>query len=486
MEVADILHAQGDTFLEQHPWLSAQQRSVLRAIARCRTAALGGHLDRCDACGHQAISYNSCRNRHCPKCQAQARERWLHARERELLDVPYVHVVFTLPHGLLPLAYRNSTRLYTWLFQASAATLREVAADPRHLGAEIGVLSILHTWGQTLVRHPHVHCVVPAGGLSLDHTRWIYPKYAGFFLPVKVLSRVFRGKFVEALRRAYDRNELDLAGGSEHLRDPTAWRAFVDALFETDWVVYAKPAFGGASAVLRYLGRYTHRVAISNHRLLAFDGEHVTFHWKDYAHGDARRTMTLSAMEFLRRFVQHILPRGFVRIRQSGFLANTCRTARVALARTVLASPRSPAPDATGSTTTATPTSATWACPRMRRTDDRRADPLGAPARDPHVGFRYLMTVRHRCSRRFRPRGDPRLGQGVRRPAARVTPQRHSLAHAPPAGWAPPSLTRRRLLDPHRSTLGDPDSSSIAGRRASGFLQVSLSKVSRHPHRALV
>ena len=247
------------------------------------------------------------------------------ARERELLDVPYVHVVFTLPHALLPLAYRNSHRLYTWLFQASAATLREVAADPRHLGAEIGVLSILHTWGQTLVRHPHVHCVVPAGGLSPDHQRWIRPKYAGFFLPVKVLSRVFRGKFVEALRRAYDRDELDLAGATEHLRDPARWHAFVDALFETDWVVYAKPAFGGASAVLRYLGRYTHRVAISNHRLLAFDGERVTFQWKDYAHGDQSRTMTLSAMEFLRRFVQHILPRGFVRIRQSGFLANTCR-----------------------------------------------------------------------------------------------------------------------------------------------------------------
>jgi len=220
VEVAHILHAQGDTFLEQHPWLSVQQRTVLRAIARCRTAALGGHLDRCDACGHQAISYNSCRNRHCPKCQAQA-------RERELLDVPYVHVVFTLPHALLPLAYRNGTRLYTWLFQTSAATLREVAADPRHLGAEIGVLSILHTWGQTLVRHPHVHCVVPAGGLSLDHQRWIPPTYVGFFLPVKVLSRVFRGKFIEALRHAFDRGELDLAGGSEHLRDPMQWRVFV-------------------------------------------------------------------------------------------------------------------------------------------------------------------------------------------------------------------------------------------------------------------
>jgi hypothetical protein len=370
VEVADILHAQGDTFIAQHPWLSAQQRSVLRAIARCRTAALGGHLDRCDACGHQAISYNSCRNRHCPKCQAQARERWLHARERELLDVPYIHVVFTLPHSLLPLAYRNSATLYTWLFQTSAATLREIAADPRHLGADIGVLSILHTWGQTLVRHPHVHCVVPAGGLSPDHQRWIHPTYAGFFLPVKVLSRVFRGKFVEALRRAYDRSELDLTGGSEPLRAPTAWRTFVDALFETDWVVYAKPAFGGAHAVLRYLGRYTHRVAISNHRLLAFDGDHVTFSYKDYARGDQRRTMTLPAMEFLRRFVQHILPRGFVRIRHAGFLANTCRTACVALARTVLAtpSPSAPATTTTEPTTTDTPARATWPCPRCGAT----------------------------------------------------------------------------------------------------------------------
>ena len=289
VEVADILHAQGDTFVEQHPWLSAPQRSVLRAIARCRT---------------------------------------------------------TLPHALLPLGYRNSARLYTWLFQASAATRREVAADPRHLGAEIGVLSLLHTWGQTLVRHPHVHCVVPAGGLSPDHQRWIHPKCAGFFFPVKVLSRVFRGKFVEALRRAHTRKQLDLSGGSELLRDKAHWHAFVDALFETDWVVYAKPAFGGASAVLRYLGRYTHRVAISNHRLLTFDGDHVTFQWKDYAHGDQRRTMTLSVMEFLRRFVQHILPRGFVRIRQSGFLANSCRVARVALARTLLAT----SPAATAST----------------------------------------------------------------------------------------------------------------------------------------
>jgi len=227
------------------------------------------------------------------------------------------------------------------------------------------VLSILHTWGQTLVRHPHVHCVIPAGGLAPDHQRWIRPKYADFFLPVKILSRVFRGKFVEALRRAYGRNELDLSGGTEHLRDATQWQAFIDALFQTDWVVYAKPAFGGASAVLRYLGRYTHRVAISNHRLFAFDGDRVTFQWKDYAHGDQHRTMTLSAMEFLRRFVQHILPRGFVRMRQSGFLANACRTARVTLARTVLAASSIACPSAAAAPpTTDTATAATWTCPR--------------------------------------------------------------------------------------------------------------------------
>jgi predicted RNA-binding Zn-ribbon protein involved in translation (DUF1610 family) len=355
VEVADILHAQGATFIEQHPWLSVQQRSVLRAIARCRTAALGGHLDRCDACGHQAISYNSCRNRHCPKCQGQARERWLHARERELLDVPYVHVVFTLPHALLPLVYRNSARLYTWLFQTSAATLREVAANPRHLGAEIGVLAILHTWGQTLVRHPHVHCVVPAGGVSPDHQCWVHSKYAGFFLPVKVLSRVFRGKFVAALRRSYARGELDLGGAATTLRNPSAWNAFVDALFRTDWVVYVKPAFGGPAAVLRYLGRYTHRVAISNHRLITFDGKRITFQWKDYARDGQRRTMTLTAMEFLRRFVQHVLPRGFVRIRQFGFLANHCRTARLTLARRLLRQ--------RSSLTNALPTTPVWSCP---------------------------------------------------------------------------------------------------------------------------
>jgi len=355
VEVADVLHAQGDAFIADHPWLSIQQRAVLRALTRCRTAALGGHVDHCDACGHRAISYNSCRNRHCPKCQAQARERWLAARERELLDVPYVHIVFTLPHALDLLCRRNAAQLYTLLFQATAATLLEVAANPRHLGARIGFLAILHTWGQTLVRHPHLHCVVPAGGLAPDHDRWIRPKYAGFFLPVKVLSRVFRGKYVAALRRARDRGELDLDGTAARLRDPSRWHAFVDALFRTDWVVYVKPAFGGATAVLRYLGRYTHRVAISNHRLLAFDGDHVTFRWKDYAHDSARRTMTLTAHEFLRRFVQHVLPRGFVRIRQFGLLANHCRTTCLALARRLLRQRRG---------LTSPPHPHTWTCPR--------------------------------------------------------------------------------------------------------------------------
>lgn len=356
VEVADVLHAQGEHFLDQHPWLSVQQRTVLRALTRCRTAALGGHVDQCGSCGHRVVSYNSCRNRHCPKCQAQARARWLVARERELLDVSYVHVVFTLPHTLHALCRRNAALLYHLLFRASAASLLEVAADPRHLGAVIGFLSILHTWGQTLIRHPHVHCVVPSGGFSPDHQRWVHPKYAGFFLSVKVLSRVFRGKFVEELRRAYARDEIDLAGATATLRDPARWHAFVDALFHTDWVVYAKPAFGGPSAVLRYLGRYTHRVAISNHRLVAFDGDRVTFRWKDYAHQGQRRAMTLTAMEFLRRFVQHVLPRGFVRIRQFGYLANPSRTARLALARRLLR--RTPPPADAPSTAPG------WGCPR--------------------------------------------------------------------------------------------------------------------------
>lgn len=358
MEVADLLHAQGERFVERNrSWLSYQQLKVLRALERCRTAALGGHIDHCSRCGHRAISYNSCRNRHCPKCQAQARQRWLAAREKELLGVPYFHVVFTLPHELNPLCDRNAKLIYDLLFRASAETMLEIAADPKHLGAQIGFLSILHTWGQNLSLHPHLHCVVPAGGFSPDRQSWIHPRYA-FFLPVKVLGKVFRGKFLEGLRRAFRRKKLDLGGATTHLAHAPRFQAFVHKLFGLDWVVYAKPAFGGPAAVLRYLGRYTHRVAISNHRLTAFDGERVTFRWKDYARGNKKRLMTLSATEFLRRYVQHILPRGFVRIRQYGYLASHCRAAFLTLGRKLLAYVPVPAgaPSAPASETS-------WNCP---------------------------------------------------------------------------------------------------------------------------
>jgi hypothetical protein len=338
VEVADILRIQGQRFLDRYrASFDFQQRKAFRAIQNCRTAALGGHLDACPQCGFQAISYNSCRNRHCPKCQAQARERWLAAREQELLATHYFHVVFTVPHELNLLAQDNARLFYHLLFTASAATLLEVAADPRHLGAEIGILSILHTWGQNLLSHPHIHCVIPAGGISPDHTRWVRPRYR-FFLAVKILSRVFRGKFIAGLKRLYRHRQLRCAGPCAALADEKQFRQLLRRLHHQDWVVYAKPAFGGARQVLRYLGRYTHRVAISNHRLVSFDGERVTFRWKDYAHGSQQREMTLQATEFLRRFFLHVLPKGFVRIRHFGFLANRFRLSRLKLCRQLLAS----------------------------------------------------------------------------------------------------------------------------------------------------
>ncbi len=336
VEVADILRAQGDRFLNRYnKGFSFQQLKAFRAIQNCRTAALGGHLDACSKCGYQAISYNSCRNRHCPKCQAKAREQWLNARERELLATDYFHVVFTVPHELNVLALENPRVFYDLLFTASAQTLLEVAADPRHLGAQIGAISILHTWGQNLLLHPHVHCVIPAGGLAPNHSHWVRPRYP-FFLPVKVLSRVFRGKFCAGLKRLYRRKQLRCAGPASVLAEPKQFHQLLRRLHRQDWVVYAKPAFGGPGKVLRYLGRYTHRIAISNHRLLAFDGQCVTFRWKDYAHGGKQRKMTLDGTEFLRRFFLHVLPKGFVRIRHFGFLANRFRSSRLALCRHLL------------------------------------------------------------------------------------------------------------------------------------------------------
>jgi hypothetical protein len=360
LEVADILRAQGDHFLDRYrSSLDFQQRKAFRAIQRCRTAALGGHVDLCPQCGHRDISYNSCRNRSCPKCQTQARERWLAAREQELLTTNYFHVVFSVPHELNVLALDNSRLFYDLLFTASAQTLREVAADPQHLGAEIGVISILHTWGQNLLLHPHIHCAIPAGGLAPDHTRWIRPRYP-FFLPVKVLSRVFRGKFLAGLKCLYRSKKLQCVGPSAALADPRQFAQLIRRLHRQDWVVYAKPAFGGPLQVLRYLGRYTHRVAISNHRLLAFDGERVTFRWKDYTHDGKWKQMTLTASEFLRRFFLHVLPKAFVRIRHFGFLANCFRARRLSLCRQLLTylSCTPAAPDASQASE-----AAVWHCP---------------------------------------------------------------------------------------------------------------------------
>ena len=363
LEVADILRVQGDRFLDRYrSSFDYQQLKAFRAIQRCRTAALGGHRDACPSCGYQAISYNSCRNRHCPKCQAQARQRWLAARERELFDTGYFHVVFTVPHDLNVLALENPRLFYDLLFTASAQTLLKIASDPKHLGAEIGIIAILHTWGQNLLLHPHIHGVVPAGGLSPDHRQWVRPHYP-FFLPVRVLSRVFCGKFLAGLKRLHRSKKLQCAGPAATLADPPQFAKLLRRLHRHDWVVYAKPAFGGPMQVLRYLGRYTHRVAISNHRLLAFDQERVTFRWKDYAHGSKQGKMTLGATEFLRRFFLHVLPKGFVRIRHFGFLANRFRASRLALGRQLLASNGSP-PEEVTAHEFRSESSSLWHCPR--------------------------------------------------------------------------------------------------------------------------
>ena len=277
----------------------------------------------------------TCSNRHCPKCQNQARQRWIAARQRELLTTRYFHVVFTLPHELQTLVLQNQAELYNLLFRTVAETLLEVARDPRHLGAEIGFFGILHTWGQNLLFHPHIHCVIPGGGLSPDHSLWIRPQYA-FFLPVKVLGKVFRGKFIEGLRLAFRGRRLTLAGQIQHLSESKNFNALLRKLFLEDWVVYAKPAFGGPEQVVRYLGRYTHRVAISNHRLVSFDGNNVTFLWRDYAHGNKQKKMTVPAEEFIRRFLLHVLPSNFVRIRHFGFMANAQRAALLNVCRRLL------------------------------------------------------------------------------------------------------------------------------------------------------
>ncbi|MFC4481989.1 IS91 family transposase [Cupriavidus campinensis] len=336
LEVADIFRLHGPAW-RQTARLSLGQLQVMSAIEQCRTGALGGHVLRCSGCANLEVSYNSCRNRHCPKCQASAAHRWLEARSEDLLPVEYYHVVFTLPAPISAIAWYNKTVIYGLLFDVAADTLRTIAADPKHLGAQIGATLVLHTWGSALTHHPHVHGIVPGGGLSLDGERWVACR-PGFFLPVRVLSRLFRHRFLEALQAAHGQGQLRFFGDYAALADPTAFAQWIALLRTSEWVVYAKRPFAGPEAVLAYLSRYTHRVAISNQRLLAMDERGVTFRWKDYrARGRTRyKTMTLDVGEFMRRFLLHVLPSGFHRIRHYGLLANPVRRANLARARELL------------------------------------------------------------------------------------------------------------------------------------------------------
>jgi hypothetical protein len=371
LEVADIVRGEAGAIAGLR--FSVAQRRVLAAIAACRTAALGGHIQACDQCDHHKISYNSCRNRHCPKCQALARAEWLAERQAELLPISYFHLVFTLPHEIAALALQNKRLMYGMLFEAASETLSEVAANPRHLGAdEIGILAVLHTWGQNLLHHPHVHCVVSGGGLSSQGDQWIASR-SYYFLPVRVLSRVFRNKYCGLLRQAYAEGSLAFYGALAPLAEPRAFRRWLAAVAGREWVVYAKRPFREPLCVLKYLARYTHRVAIANRRLLAYKAGRVTFQYKDYAQGGRNRQMTLSATEFIRRFLLHVLPKGFMRIRHYGYLANRYRRQKLALCRRLLGEspPIDPAGDASHPSVNAPasdePTESAIACPLCQR-----------------------------------------------------------------------------------------------------------------------
>jgi len=342
LEVADVFRRYGAAYRENHDAsMSIAQRRVMSSIEVCRTAALGGHLERCDECGHERNCFNSCRDRHCPKCQSLARAQWIQDRQSELLEVPYFHVVFTVPEEIAGIISQNKKVVYSILFRTTAETLTTIAADPKHLGAEIGFFAVLHSWGQNLLFHPHLHCVVPGGGLSPDGQRWISCA-PNFFLPVRVLSRLFRRLFLESLQKAFDAGKLQFAGHLEPLRDRLTFVRHLAALKEQEWVVYAKPPFAGPQQVLDYVGRYTHRVAISNNRLLDIENDQVHFQWKDYRVGTDVKTMTLSADEFIRRFLLHVLPSGFQRIRYYGFLGNRYRQAKLAQCRRLLGMPGQP------------------------------------------------------------------------------------------------------------------------------------------------
>jgi len=339
LEVADIFRRHGEAFRRRHGGhLGRVERRIMAAIEVCRTPALGGHVEQCGDCGLVRCVYNSCRNRHCPKCQGLARAEWLEARQSELLPVPYYHVVLTLPPPAAEIAFQNKRVVYAILFRAAAEAMRDIAADPKHLGAEIGAVALLHTWGQTLQHHPHLHCIVPGGGLSPDQTRWVACR-PGFFLPVRVLSRRFRTLFLAQLQAAFVAGELHFSGTLATLAEPNAFAKRLDPLRAVEWVVYAKRPFAGPEQVLAYLGRYTHRVALANSRLTRLTDSEVDFTWKDYRHHGKTKVMTLAADEFIRRFLLHAIPDGFHRIRHIGFLANGHRTAKLALCRALLAAP---------------------------------------------------------------------------------------------------------------------------------------------------
>lgn len=338
-EVADVFRRYGEAYRQQRgASLSTAQRRAMTAIELCRTAALGGHVERCDSCGHQRIWYNSCRSRSCPKCQSLARAQWLEDRQADLLDTEYFHVVFTIPQEIAVIAYQNKSEAYDILFRAAADTLRTIAADPAHLGAEIGFFGILHTWGQNLLFHPHLHFVVPGGGISLDGTRWITCR-PGFFLPVRVLSRLFRGLFLAYLDKAFLAGRLTFFSSLQHLNERSAFLRHLAPVRTAEWVVYSKPPFAGPQQVLDYVGRYTHRIAISNNRLLSIDDNKVRFRWRDYRNRNRLGAMSLTAEEFMRRFLLHVLPEGFQRIRYYGFLSNRHRERRLARCRELLGMP---------------------------------------------------------------------------------------------------------------------------------------------------
>jgi Putative transposase/Transposase zinc-binding domain len=375
-EVADVVRAYGGTFRATHQ-VSHEQARVLRAIAQCRTAALGGHVEQCVSCGTERICYDSCRNRHCPKCQGRARAKWLAAEQAMLLPIPYFHVVFTLPHQLNPLIRVNQRHLYDLLFQTAAQTLQEFARDPQHLGAELGITAVLHTWGQTLTEHVHVHCVVTGGGLSPDGTRW-HACHRRFLFAVKALGQVFRGKYLAGLERLRRQQRLTFAGASAPWAEDGAWATLRQQLSAKPWVVYAKPPWGSPEQVLKYLSRYTHRVAIANSRLVFVGDGIVRFRYTDYAAGGTAKVMELRAEEFLRRFLLHVVPTGFVRIRHYGLLANRTRQAKLARARQLLA------------IVAATPLLSSVAAPAM---DSALSPPTAAPC--PHcAGTHWRITAR--------------------------------------------------------------------------------------------